>query len=110
MQTHQNLRKAISMVTIKVQPKALAEAFRIVVWELMKTQTRVRELEKMDKKMHKVTLKMKKAEKEVKKAKPKAAVKVLKSAEKKNEKLVKIDKNVRDPIIKKFKKAKKDMC
>ncbi len=53
----------------------------------------------MDKKMHKVTKTMEKAVKEIKSDKPKAAVKSLKSAEKKNEKLVKIDKNVRDPII-----------
>ena len=65
--------------------------------------------DKMDKKMHKVTLKMKEAEKDIKKGKPKLAAKVLKNAEKKNEKLVKIDKNVRDPIIDKFKKMKKDM-
>ncbi len=60
----------------------------------------------MDKKMHKVTEKMKVAEKDIKKGKAKAAVKVLKGAEKKNEKLVKIDKNVRDPIIKKAKMGK----
>lgn len=59
----------------------------------------------MDKKMHKVTEKMKVAEKDVKKGKPAAAVKVLKGAEKKNEKLVKIDKTVRDPIIKNVTKA-----
>lgn len=55
--------------------------------------------------MHKVTEKMKVAEKDIKKHKPKEAVKVLESAEKKNEKLVKIDKNVRDPLIKKAKKV-----
>lgn len=59
----------------------------------------------MDKKMHKVTEKMKMAEKDVKKGKPAAAVKVLKGAEKKNEKLVKIDREVRDPIIKNVSKA-----
>ena len=60
----------------------------------------------MDKKMHKVTDRMKVAEKDIKKGKDKAAIKTLKSAEKKNEKLVKIDKNVRDPIIDKCKKVK----
>lgn len=64
----------------------------------------------MDKKMHKVTTAMKMAEKDMKKGKGKMAVKVLKKAEKKNEKLVKMDKNVRDPMIDKFKKAKKAMC
>ena len=65
----------------------------------------------MDKKMHKITKSMKAAEKDVVKGKPKAAVKVLKKAEKKNEKLVKEDREVRDPLIKacgkKMKKGKK---
>jgi len=61
----------------------------------------------MDRKMHKVTEKMKVAEKDIKKGKPKAAVKVLKGAEKKNEKLVKIDRDVRDPLIDKCKKEMK---
>lgn len=59
---------------------------------------------RMDKKMHQVTKRMKTAEKDVKMGKKKAAVKVLKKAEKKNEKLVKIDRTVRDPLIKKAKK------
>lgn len=59
--------------------------------------------------MHKVTEKMKIAEKDVKKGKPKAAVKVLKKAEKKNEKLVKIDRDVRDPMIEKCEKMKMKM-
>jgi type III secretion system FlhB-like substrate exporter len=58
----------------------------------------------MDKKMHKITEKMKVAEKDIAKGKSKMAEKVLKSAEKKNEKLVKIDKFERDPIIEKAKK------
>ena len=61
---------------------------------------------KMDKKMHQVTKRMKTAVKDVKKCKPAAAVKVLKKADKKNEKLVKIDRDVRDPLIK---KCKEDM-
>jgi len=61
----------------------------------------------MDKKMHQVTKRMETAEKDIKKGKPKLAAKVLKKAEKKNEKLVKIDKNVRDPMIEKYKKIKK---
>lgn len=61
----------------------------------------------MDKKMHKVTEKMKVAEKDIKKGKTKAAVKMLKKAEKKNEKLVKIDRDVRDPLIEKCKKKMK---
>jgi len=64
----------------------------------------------MDKKIHKITENMKVAEKDVKKGKPKAAVKVLKKAEKKNEKLKVEDRDKRDPMIDKFKKAKKAMC
>ena len=57
--------------------------------------------------MHRVTEKMKVAEKDIKKGKEKEAIKVLKKAEKKNEKLVKIDRDVRDPMIKKCKKEMK---
>jgi hypothetical protein len=73
----------------------------------------------MDKKIHKVTLMMKKAEKDVKqgsnekhmkKAKLNQAVKLLKGAKKKNEKLKVEDRDVRDPMIDKFKKAKKAIC
>lgn len=58
----------------------------------------------VDKKMHQVTKRMETAQKDIKKGEPKAAEKVLKKAEKKNEKLVKIDREVRDPMIKKCKK------
>lgn len=61
----------------------------------------------MDKKMAKVTKTMKVAEKDIKKGKPKAAVKALKGAEKKNVKLTAIDRNVRDPLIKKCKATMK---
>lgn len=61
----------------------------------------------MDKKMHQVTKRMETAEKDVKKGKVKEAIKTLDKAEKKNEKLVKIDKTVRDPMIKKCKKMMK---
>ena len=63
----------------------------------------------MDKKIHKITNSMKKAEKDVQLGKSKQAVKVLKGAEKRNEKLVKEDRDVRDPIIDKFKKVKRDV-
>ena len=66
---------------------ANSRAFHELCWDLMETQTRLEKLEKMDKKMHKVSLKIKDAEKDIKKGKPKQAVKVLKGAEKKNEKL-----------------------
>jgi hypothetical protein len=61
----------------------------------------------MDKKMHKVTEKMQTAEGAIKKGKLKMAEKVLKGAEKKNEKLVKIDRDVRDPMIEKCEKSMK---
>jgi hypothetical protein len=60
----------------------------------------------MDKKMAKVTKAMKVAEKDVKKDKPKEAIKALKGAEKKNVKLTKEDREVRDPEIKAYKKMK----
>lgn len=61
----------------------------------------------MDKKMHQVTKRIKTAAKDVKKGEPKAAVKVLDKAAKKNEKLVKLDRDVRDPMITKCKKEMK---
>ncbi len=65
---------------------------------------------KLDKKMHKVTEKMQTAEGAIKSGKKKAAIKELKGAEKSNEKLVKIDKDVRDPLIEKAKKMMKKGC
>jgi hypothetical protein len=62
---------------------------------------------KMDKKMHKITKRMETAEKDIKANKKGAAVKALKGAEKGNEKLVKIDRDVRDPLIEKCKKSMK---
>lgn len=64
----------------------------------------------MDKKMHKVTEKMRTAEAELRAGKAKMAARTLKGAEKANEKLVKIDKNVRDPEIEEYKKMKKKGC
>lgn len=58
----------------------------------------------VDKKMHKVTKQMQVAEKAIKQGKSKQAVSTLKKAEKKNENLVKLDKEVRDPMLKKCKK------
>jgi len=75
----------------------------------LKIQTPI-EKEYMDKKMAKVTKQMKKAEKNVKAGKKKAAIKDLDSAEKKNVKLTKMDREVRDPEIKAYKKMKKKGC
>lgn len=64
----------------------------------------------MDKKMARVTRQMQTAERDIKKGKPKAAVKALKGAEKKNVKLTKLDRDVRDPQIDAYKKMKKRGC
>lgn len=97
-ESHPRLRKEL---------RTIGFSKNVIIWELMKTQTKLNKLEaKVDKLMHKVTEKMKVAERDVKKGKKAAAVKVLKTAEKKNEKLVKEDKNVRDPIIHKVEKLK----
>lgn len=64
----------------------------------------------MDRKMRKVTKVMRKAEHDVKAGKPKAAVKELHKAEKKNMKLADYDEKVRDPIIAKAKKMNKGKC
>lgn len=61
----------------------------------------------MDKKMHQVTKRMETADKDLQKGNKSGALKVLKKAEKKNEKLVKIDRDVRDPMIEKCKKEMK---
>jgi|SRR6266446_4070328 len=105
--SHPQLRKAISAVTKHSKPSTFPAAWRLLIWEVMRAVTRIQKLEvHMDKMMHKVTEKMKMAEKDVKKGKPKAAVKVLEKAEKKNEMLVKMDKK-RDKIIEKAKRGKR---
>lgn len=60
--------------------------------------------------MAKVTKSIKVAERDIHKGKPAAAVKALKGAEKKNVKLTKIDREVRDPEIKAYKKMKRKGC
>ncbi len=64
----------------------------------------------MDKKMAKVTKAMKTAGRNIKKGEKASALKALKGAEKKNVKLTKIDREVRDPEIKAYKKMKKKGC
>lgn len=64
----------------------------------------------MDKKMAKVTKQMKTAGREMKKGDKAEAMKTLKKAEKKNVKLTKLDRTVRDPEIKAYKKMKKKGC
>ncbi len=44
-QSHPRLRKAISMVTLKSLPCIFPWAFKFVVWELMKSQTKIKQLE-----------------------------------------------------------------
>ncbi len=79
------------------------------IWYAIKKMKRYYEQHKrrmnMDKKMKKVTKSMKVAEKDIRKGKASEAVKVLKGAEKKNDKLVAMDKK-RDVIIDKAKKGK----
>jgi ketol-acid reductoisomerase len=57
--------------------------------------------------MHQITQSMKTAQRGIKAGKSAFAQSVLKKAENKNEKLVKLDKNVRDPLIKKCKREMK---
>lgn len=64
----------------------------------------------MDRKMHKITRKIETAEGNIRKGKSKAAERVLKAAATANEKLVKIDKNIRDPEIEAYKKMKRKGC
>lgn len=107
-QSHPRLREALSKAGSKSLVKYLPHAFRLVVWELMNTQTRLTKVEGiMDKAMHQVTKRMKTAERDIKRGQKKAAVKVLKRAERKNEKLVRKDRDVRDPMIDKAKRVKK---
>jgi uncharacterized protein YfeS len=61
----------------------------------------------MDRKMAKVTRQMKTAGRDIKKGDKEGALKALKGAEKKNVKLTKIDREVRDPMIEKCKKEMK---
>lgn len=64
----------------------------------------------MDRKMAKVTRQMKTAGRDIKAGKKSEALKALKSAEKKNVKLTKIDREVRDPEIDAYKKMKRKGC
>jgi hypothetical protein len=108
-QSHPRLRWALMLIAKEMSKITTANVLRVIVWELMRTQTKLKELkEYMDKKMHQVTKRMEIAEKDIKHGKGKAAVKVLKKAEKRNEKLVKIDRTVRDPLIKKAKAIVKE--
>lgn len=111
-QSHKRLRDAIYYTSMHMPAKYMPKAMKLIIWELMKTQTKLSKLERklMDKKLHKVTKTIEVAAKDVKKGKPKAAVKALKGAVKKNEKLVKEDRDIRDPAMKKLAKAKKAMC
>lgn len=60
--------------------------------------------------MAKVTKAMKIAGRDIKQGKKSEALKTLKSAEKKNVKLTKIDREIRDPLIKKEKKMERKGC
>lgn len=60
--------------------------------------------------MSKITRQMKTAARDIKAGKKTDALKALKGAEKKNVKLTKIDREVRDPLIKKEKKMERRGC
>ena len=64
----------------------------------------------MDRKMKNVTRYIKTAGRDIKSGKKSAALKALKGAEKKNVKLTKIDREIRDPLIKKAKKMERKGC
>jgi hypothetical protein len=108
---HIRLRSALQSVGKKKPLSNFPAAFHTVVWMLMRAFTRITQLEKlMDKKMAKVTKQMKTAEGDVKKGQPMAAVAAIKGAVKKNVKLTKEDRDVRDPEIKAYKVMKKKGC
>ncbi len=109
--SQQRLRAALQAVGLKKPFKEFPRAFHSVIWVLMRCVTQITNLEKlMDRKMAKVTKQMKTAERDVKKGKPLAAVQAIKGAVKKNVKLTKIDREVRDPEIKAYKAMKKKGC
>ncbi len=83
------------------------EAYVQESMKIMKQLYNKKMANEMDKKMAKVTKQMKVAEKDIKKGDKSSAVKALKSAEKKNIKLTKLDRDVRDPMVKKCKKEMK---
>jgi len=108
---HLRLRSALKSTGAKKPMSNLPAAVHTVIWMLMRCITRITQLEKlMDKKMAKVTKQMKTAERDVKKGKPLAAVQAIKGAVKKNVKLTKEDREVRDPEIKAYKVMKKKGC
>ncbi len=103
--------RGLKSIDLLDEAYSVEEAINEVLWYLIDAYKRIDELEGMlDKKMAKVTKQMKTAERDVKKGKPMAAVQALKGAEKKNVKLTKIDRDVRDPQIKEYKAMKKKGC
>lgn len=54
-QSHPRLREAIKILSSKKVAAKAPKAFKLVIWELMNTQTRLSKLERfMDKQIHKV--------------------------------------------------------
>lgn len=106
---YDQLRNCVSLVNKDRPTSDCQKAIKTLAWELMKAITRITKLERklMDKEIHKISKKIKVAEKDIKQGKVKTAQAVLKKAEKKNEKLVKIDKTQRDPVIHAVEKAGK---
>ena len=109
MSSLSRVRQGIRFTRINLQPDGLVhDALKSVTLLCEDFLNYIEDI--MDKKMAKVTRQMKTAGRDIKKGKKKAALKVLQKAEKKNVKLTKIDREVRDPIMKKYAKMKKRGC
>jgi hypothetical protein len=100
------IREQLRITKRSLLPEALVQDGLIQTTLLIEMFFNYMEKSFMDKKMHQVTKRIETAERDIKKGKGKEAEKVLSKAAKKNEKLVKIDRDVRDPLID---KCKKDM-
>ena len=97
----------IECAKLALEPESLVQHGYIEMLALIELFFNYLEGKYMDKKMAKVTKKIVTAKKDIKKHEPKAAMKVLKKAKKANVKLTKIDRDERDPMIKKCKKEMK---
>lgn len=101
------IQQQIALTRKSLLPESLIIDGCVAVTDLIEMMFVYLEDKFMDKKMHKVTEKIKTAGKDLGKGKKAAAVTELKSAAKANEKLVRIDRDVRDPMIAKCKKGMK---
>lgn len=100
-----NLRAAFKYANKYLKPEAMIYQGFIAMRGLLLNHFKYMEF--MDKKMAKVTKAIKTGERDIKEGKAGAAVKALEGAKKKNVKLTKEDRDVRDPLIERCKKAMK---